>query len=583
MDPIQTPTPQNVPAEVLATLVEIGEEINSSLNLDEVLKKTAALVKRLIDFEVFGVLLVDESMHRLYHRFTIGYGEEAGKEWVIPIGQGITGTAAATGRAVRVPDVREDPRYINIIDSVRSEMVIPLMVKGQAIGVLDIQSTQVDYFTRDQQSVLTLMASRLATAIENARLFERVRSQADTLLVLNEVGREANAILSVEELLRRAAELVKRVIDYQILGILLYDDSTKMFRHRLDMKYGQSAQGKLRISPEEGIVGTAIATQLPVRIADVTLDSRYIMVNPETRSEMAIPMIHKGRVVGVLDLESPQVNYFTEDHEQTLSILAAHLAVSLENARLYEQLAKDEARMERELTAAQRLQTALLRPVPSNDYGLDITARITSAREVCGDLYDFLSYGSQNLGIALGDVSGKGTAAALYGAVATGILRSLSPQKLQPAELLHLLNQLVCDRRVEGRYMTICFATWQKGRSKLRVANAGQTQPLLWKDGHVEQIKLSGFPIGIFDDATYEEWSVRLSPGDILLFFSDGLTEAANREGKFFGTNRIKDALAANAHLNSSELADRLLQEVEEFTQGGAITDDRTLVVVKVK
>jgi len=583
MDPVQTPTPLNVPAEILATLVEIGEEINSSLNLDEVLEKTAALVKRLIDYEVFGVLLVDESMHRLYHRFTIGYGEEAGKEWIIPIGQGITGTAAATGRAVRVPDVREDPRYINIIDSVRSEMVIPLMVKGQAIGVLDIQSTQVDYFTRDQQSVLTLMASRLATAIENARLFERVRTQADTLLVLNEVGREANSILAVEELLRRAAELVKRVIDYQILGILLYDDAAHIFRHRLDMKYGQSAQGKLRISPTEGIVGAAISTQMPVRIPDVTLDSRYIMVNPETRSEMAIPMIHKGRVVGVLDLESPQVNYFTEDHEQTLTILAAHLAVSLENARLYEQLAKDEARMERELTAGQRLQTALLRPVPSTDYGLDITARINSAREVCGDLYDFLSYGSQNLGIALGDVSGKGTAAALYGAVATGILRSLSPQKLQPAELLHLLNQLVCDRRVEGRYMTICFATWQKGRRKLRIANAGQTQPLLWKDGHVEQIILSGFPIGIFDDAAYEEWSVRLSPGDILLFFSDGLTEAANREGKFFGANRIKDLLAANSHLNSSDLADRLLQEVDEFTQGGAITDDRTLVVVKVK
>ena len=583
MEPAQAPSPLNVPAEVLATLVEIGEEINSSLDLDEVLRKTAALVKRLIDYEIFSVLLVDESMHRLYHRFTIGYGEEAGKDWVIPIGQGITGTAAATGRAVRVPDVRDDPRYINIIDSVRSEMVIPLMVKGQAIGVLDIQSTQVDYFTRDQQSVLTLMASRLAIAIENARLFERVRSQADTLLVLNEVGREANSILAVEELLRRAAELVKRVINYQILGILLYDESANLYRHRLDVKYGQSAQGKLRVTPHEGIVGAAIATELPVRVPDVTLDSRYIMVNPETRSELAIPMIHQGRVVGVLDLESPQVNYFTEDHEQTLMILAAHLAVSLENARLYEKLAKDEARMERELTAAQRLQTALLRPVPDIDYGLDITARIHSAREVCGDLYDFLSYGTQQLGVALGDVSGKGSAAALYGAVATGILRSLSPHKLQPAELLRQLNQLVCDRRVEGRYMTICFATWQKGRHKLRLANAGQTQPLLWKDGHVEQIQLTGFPIGIFDDATYEEWSVSLTSGDILLFFSDGLTEASNREGKFFGTGRIKELLEANAHMNSSELADRLLEEVEKFTQGGAITDDRTLVVMKVK
>jgi sigma-B regulation protein RsbU (phosphoserine phosphatase) len=583
MDPAQAHSPINMPAEVLATLVELGEEINSSLNLDEVLRKTAAIVKRLIDYEMFGVMLVDETTQRLYHRFTIGYGEEASKDWQIPIGQGITGTAAASGRAVRVGDVREDPHYINIIDSVRSELVVPLMVKGQSIGVLDIQSTQVDYFTRDQQSILTLMASRLAIAIENARLFERVRTQADTLLVLNEVAREANSILVVEELLRRAAELVKRVIDYQILGILLYDPKTNLFRHRLDVKYGQSAQGKLRVTPNEGIVGSAVSTGNPVRVPDVTLDSRYIMVNPETRSELAIPMIHKGNIVGVLDLESPQINYFTEDHVQTLMILAAHLAVSLENARLYERLARDEARMERELTAAQRLQTALLRPVPSIDFGLDITARIISAREVCGDLYDFLSYGTQQVGVALGDVSGKGSAAALYGAVATGILRSLSPHKLQPADLLRQLNQLVSDRRVDGRYMTICFATWQKSRHRLRVANAGQTQPLLWKDGHVEQLDLSGFPIGIFDDATYDEWSVKLNSGDILLFYSDGITEASNRDGKFFGGERLKSLLAANTHLSSADLADRILEEVREYTQGGAITDDRTLVVMKVK
>src|ERR1700687_3766620 len=274
MDPVQAKSPLNVPAEFLATLVEISEEINSSLDLDEVLQKTATLVKRLVDYEIFGVMLLDESTQKLYHRFTIGYGEEASKDWQIPIGQGITGTAAATRRAVRVPDVREDPRYINIIDTVRSELVVPLIVKGQSIGVLDIQSTHVDYFTRDQQNIMTLMASRLATAIENARLFERVRTQADTLLILNEVGREANSILAVEELLRRAAELVKRVIDYQILGILLYDEATNLYRHRLDVKYGQSAQGKLRVSANEGIVGAAISAEVPVRVPDVTNDLR---------------------------------------------------------------------------------------------------------------------------------------------------------------------------------------------------------------------------------------------------------------------------------------------------------------------
>src|SRR5712692_11006205 len=583
MDPAPAKSPLQMPAEVLATLVELGEEINASLDLDEVLQKTAALVKRLIAYEIFGVMLVDETSQRLYHRFTFGYDEGASKDWQIPIGQGITGTAAATGRAVRVADVREDPRYINLIDSVRSELAVPLMVKGQAIGVLDIQSRELDYFTREQQSLLTLMASRLATAIENARLFERVRTQATTLLVLNEVGREASSILDVEKLLRRAAELIKRVIDYQILGILLYDEATQVFRHRLDVKYGQRAQGKRQVSANGGIVGAAISTGQPVRVPDVTSDPRYIMVNVETRSELAIPMIHKGRVVGVLDLESPQENYFTEDHVQTLSILAANLAVSLENARLYEQVAKDEARLERDLQAAKRIQGALLRPVPTEDFGVDLAARYLSAREVCGDLYEFLRYGPQQLGIALGDVSGKGTAAALYGAVAIGIMRSLAPQKLQPAEMLKQMNQLVGERRIEGRFMTACFATWQKGRQKLRVANAGQSQPLLYKDGRCGKNELTGFPLGIFEEATYDEWSVTLESGNIFVFHSDGIAETMNSEGQFFGTTRLMKLIEQHHDASPTEIADVILREVDWFTQSAPLSDDRTLVVAKVR
>ncbi len=229
----------------------------------------------------------------------------------VPIGQGITGTAAATGHSVRVSDVSVDPRYINAIESVRSEMAVPLMLRGKCIGVLDIQSQQPDYFTKDQQRILTILASRLAVAIENARLFQQVSNQAETLLVLNEVSREMSSILDVEELLRRAAEPVKRVIDYQILSLMLYDEDQKIFRHRIDVKHGQRVQGKLRVAATEGIVGAAATLREPVIVPDVTADPRYLMVNPETRSELAIPMMHKGKVIGVLDLESPQINYFT--------------------------------------------------------------------------------------------------------------------------------------------------------------------------------------------------------------------------------------------------------------------------------
>ena len=582
--PTQATTEQpDVSAEVLATLAEIGEEVNASLDLDEVLSHTALLIKRHIDYEFFGVLLLDETGSYLTHRFAIGYPPGLAENLRIPVGQGITGTAVSTGQPVRVSDTSQDPRYINAIESVKSELAVPLLFRGKCVGVLDIQSRHLNYFTKDQQRIVTLLASRLVIAIENARLFQKVRTQAETLLVLNEVSREISSILDVEELLRRAAELVKRVIDYQIVSIMLYDEEQKVFRHRLDVKHGQRVQGKLRVAATEGIVGAAATLREPVLVPDVTTDPRYLMVNPETRSELAIPMIFKGKVIGVLDLESPQLQYFTEEHVQTLTILAANLAVSLENARLYEQVARDEARMERDLQAAKRIQGALLRPVPADDYGLDVAARYLSAREVCGDLYDFLRYGPQQLGIALGDVSGKGTAAALYGAVSIGIMRSLAPQKLQPAEMLRQMNQLVGERRIEGRFMTACFATWQKGRQKLRVANAGQSQPLLYKDGRCDRIELTGFPLGIFEDVTYDEWGVTLETGDILVFHSDGIAETYNSEGQLFGNERLRKLIEQHHEISAAEMADRVLNEVDWFSQSAPLSDDRTLVVMKVK
>src|SRR2546429_2808081 len=195
-----------VSAEVLATLAEIGEEVNASLDLDEVLARSAALIKRHIDYEIFGVLMIEGDGSYLRHRFAIGYSRELADNLRVPLGQGITGTAAATGHSVRVSDTSKDARYINAIDSVRSELAVPLMLQGKCVGVLDIQSRHLDYFTRDQQNILTLLASRLAVANEKARLVQKVAAQGGTPLLLSEAGAGTRAILEVEELLRRAAE-----------------------------------------------------------------------------------------------------------------------------------------------------------------------------------------------------------------------------------------------------------------------------------------------------------------------------------------------------------------------------------------
>jgi sigma-B regulation protein RsbU (phosphoserine phosphatase) len=131
--------------------------------------------------------------------------------------------------------------------------------------------------------------------------------------------------------------------------------------------------------------------------------------------------------------------------------------------------------------------------------------------------------------------------------------------------------------------MTACYATWQKGRQKLRVANAGQSQPLLYKDGRCDKLDLTGFPLGIFEEVQYDEWGVTLDVGDILVFHSDGLAEAANKEGQFFGTERLRTLIEQHHEINAAELADLILREVDWFTQNAPLSDDRTLVIVKVK
>src|SRR5579875_1116634 len=563
-------------------MAEIGQDINASLNLDEVLARSAAQIKKLIDYEIFAVLLIDENTRELKFRFAIGHRREVVENWRIPLGQGIIGTAAATGRAVRVSDVHKDTRYLNALETVQSELAVPLTVQGRVIGVLDIESNQLDYFTPDQQNILTMLATRISGAIQNAQLFERAQRQSDTLLLLNEVSRETSEVLDVEGVLRRAAEAVKRVIDYQIFAILLYDETERVFRHRLNVKFGQHIQERSVVSPHEGIVGAAATLRRPVVVPDVSFDPRYISLNPETRSELAIPLLYKHRVIGVLDIESPQLNYFTAEHVQALSILASHLAISLENARLYEQVARDEARMERDLNAARRLQSALLPAVPGRQYGLDIAARVVSSRELCGDMYDFLAHGTGDLDIVLGDVSGKGSAAALYGAAAVGILRSLAPQHLAPSKMLQKLNQVIGERRIEGRFMTMCFLAWSPAEHVLRIANAGQEQPLIFQSGKCEKIPLTGFPVGMFDGSTYDEMRLALAPGDTLVLYSDGISDTQNPAGEFYGWRRMCEVIEANAGFSSVDLADKLLADVDRFSGGAHAFDDRTLVVLKV-
>ncbi|HYA23063.1 MAG TPA: SpoIIE family protein phosphatase [Terriglobales bacterium] len=564
-------------------LLEVADVVNTTLDLDTTLRRVAELVRKVIDYEIFAILLLNEKTQDLRIRFQVGYSREVAERTRVKVGDGVSGLAAQRREPVLVGDVTKDPRYISAVPNVRSELALPLIVKNRLIGVIDIESRQADYFTEEHKRLLMLIASRMAVGIENARLYTRTTRQARTLVLLNEIARELTSILNLDELLKRIAELLSRLIDYQMFSILLIDSSGDKLQHRFSLRFQENIHLKHDIALGQGVVGSAAQHKEAVLVADVSKDPRYIALNPETRSELAVPLIYKDKVIGVLDLEHTRRGFFTDDHKRTVTTLAAQVAIAIENAQLYEQIARQEQRLERDLALARELQFRLLPHNLPKIANLDVAAKFVPARAIGGDLYDFMSYSLSRTAIVVGDVSGKGAPAAIYAALVSGILRSHAPIEPAPAEMLSAVNFSLGERRIDGQFVSLIYAVWDDQAHTLRVANSGLPRPIYCHDGKIEIIEATGLPLGLFDDADYDEFSFNPKSGDMFVFFSDGILDAQNKARELFGRGRLEQIVAAKCALSADAVVDTIFKAVAEHAGSEDAFDDQTVVVIRVK
>ena len=569
--------------ELLTLLLEVSEQITSTLDLEVLMVRIAELVKRVIDYKVFAILLLNEKTRELRIRSSVGHPEERVQKLRIKVGEGIVGRSALERRSILVNDVQSDPTYIESLPNIKSELAIPLILKNRVIGVIDLEADAPDFFTDQHINLLELLAGRMAMAIENARLYRRSLRQSRTLGLLNEISRELSSVLVLSELLRKVGTLTKRLVDYHRFSIMLADEQAKTFNAVLTLRQDESLPDKTTVRFGQGIVGAAASSLQPVIAPDVSRDPRYIRINPDTKSEMTVPLIYHGRVIGVVDLESPNLNYFTEEHVRIFSTLAPQIAIAIENARLYERVLRSESRLERDLKRAQEIQMLLMPGTSPAVPGLEINLRFQPARQLGGDLYDFLNYGKDRHVLAVGDVSGKGAPAALYGALAGGILRSLAPLRLPVPEMLRRLNATLLERRVEGHFITLTCAVWEPRKMTLHLANAGMPLPILVRDGRARTLQAEGIPLGLLEHTEYQEITLHLKKGDLLAFFSDGLAEAMNPELQEFGARHLANLLRENAKRPLHEIIDFLFGEIARFEEGRPQRDDQTLVLARVR
>ncbi len=574
--------------ELLTTLFDLGRQVTSVLDLDELLARIPQLSGRLIDFRAFAVYLVTERSGELRIAYSVGYPENVAHSLRLSPGQALVGAAVAEGQPVLVNDVTRDPRYVEAVPGTRAELVVPLRRKGRVIGALNLLSDRPGRFTEDDVGVLRQFGTHISVAIENARLFERQREYAATLETLAEIGHEFSSILDLDQLLTRIAQLTKRIIDYRTFGILLLDPHTLVLDMKLAVKYGE-VENLPRVKLGEGIVGHAALHKQAVLAPDVRNDPRYINAVADVRSELAIPLLLKDRCIGVFDLESPELDAFDNDDVEVLTLLASQAAVAIENARLYETIRANEERLEKELRFAQRVQLAFLpTEAPRRLKGVDLAARFAPAHELGGDIYDFLCPEPNSLVVSVGDVSGKGVPAALYGAFAGELVRSrtfrrrYSSEMSSPASVLAWINVILHERQLEEYYCTLCYAAFDLRRRTVVLSNSGLPYPIHCGAARCGPVEISGVPLGTFAGSSYDESCHNLRAGDAFVFCTDGVFEAMDAGGNQFGAERLMQTVGNARGGTARDMVNAIFDAVAQFRGDTPASDDMTAVVVRI-
>ena len=397
------------------------------------------------------------------------------------------------------------------------------------------------------------------------------------LVRLQKFAQRITSTLDIEELIPRIVDEVASSLGCVEINLYLHDRQQSEFV--LAGVRGCSVHGKgHRLKAGAGMVGHVAATGRMHYAPDVTLDPYYMSCEPDTRSEVAIPLRREGDLVGVFTASHCELNAFCPDQLRLLQGLCAHISVAVHNARRFGDEREQRERMSREAEEARSIQQALLPRSSPLIPGFSVTGLSIPAGSVGGDWYDFIALGEGRWGLVLADVSGKGMAAALLMSATRGMLRSLAQTGAGPADVLTRLNNMMIEDFPDGRFVTMTYAELDPAKRVLRIANAGHLEPLLVEpSGHRWIDHEHGLPLGI-SASRFSETEVALDPHSRIAFYSDGITEADVDSGEEYGAERLL------AQMRSPEVTvDSLLADVRKFSNGTGLRDDATVILLQAR
>jgi sigma-B regulation protein RsbU (phosphoserine phosphatase) len=575
------------PQDKTELLIETSKLLNSTLDLDELLNVVLGLSSRIMEAQASSLLLVDRRSATLRLHVAPDEKNADRKDLELRLGQGIAGWVAQHAQPVVSNQPKADPRFCPELEerigfSINSLICVPVLRRGKLLGVATaLNKLGGKGFDGHDLEVFSSLADQIAVALENSRLFSRLKKKTLETEILLEVEKSLSSSLNLSELLELILDSLSKVVRYDAGAIFLIDREKGEIEHIKTRGFDPALEPDLHLKIGEGLAGWAAETQRSLIVPDVKNDSRYVEARVETRSEMVVPIISQRRIIGVFNLESDQPNAYGQEDLELLEAFASLAAISLERARQHEEIL-EKRKLEEELSIAKRIQQSFLPRTKPQLKGFDISGVNVPSEKVGGDYYDFIPIMENQMGIAIADVSGKGIPAALIMASFRASLIAEIRNNYAIRSIMHKVNNLLYESTAPEIFVTAVYGVLDTKNRIFTFCNAGHNAPILrHATGRMEYLTEGGVALGMFANSEYEERPVRLTAGEILVFYTDGVTEAKNEAEEEFGTKRLKQVIDASQQLSAAQIRENIYDAVRTFTGGLPQSDDMTMMVVR--
>jgi len=571
-------------AREVELLSAASRTLNAHLEFGELLKSLLKIVKTGLRAEAVLLAVLDERDRMVFER-AIGVPDEEMRGTIIAKGSGVLGKVWEKREPLIITDRKHAEATPAIAKKlgikVNSLIAIPLIRRGLVRGILEVVNRKNDEpFTEADLSLLTPLGEHVAVAVANARLREQAQRRRLEYSLLADISVDVGKTLTREEVLDRILVNLNKVVPFDAAAIFLYHKKTDTISSVLHSGYPRAAQEKIQLKSSEGLVGVVARSKQGIIVPDVRNHADYRNVRSRTRSEMVAPMILRGQVLGLFNLENDKLDAYTENDLRLLEAFAAQAAVSIDRAYLFEER-KVKLEIEEELRIARTVQEFLTPRKSLVSGAFRVAGANYPSLEVSGDYYDFFPAMNRLIAFAVADVAGKGVPASLIMASFRAALRTVAPYMTSARQIAVRMNSILLETVRPQDFVTAFIGVLNPDTGEITYCNAGQNPPILMApDGTSRQLDTGGPPLGIMAEAEYFEGRLRLTD-EVLVCYTDGATEAANPEGQDFGEARLSEAIHANLSLPPYRLCTALYAAVREFMHNAKQVDDTTFLVMR--